>query len=123
VNYLESHFWKRAREWFNASRLAFLGFTIRACVVSLLFAYIFYILLKALFRFPGYWEYSASAIVVSGIAFTAVRYLSCGKVRLSNLFKYFYIPASGGMGVLVTNFFSENLVNFLGAIVSMLTAA
>ena len=80
--YLENKLWKHAREWFNNSRLAFLGFTIRSCVISLLFAYVFYLLLKAFFRFPGYWEYSLSAIAISAIVFSLVGYEVCGKVKL-----------------------------------------
>jgi hypothetical protein len=117
VDYVKNRLWAKAREWFNESGLAFMGFTIKSCVISLLLAYVFYILLKTLFRFPGYMAYSGTALLAALIVFSIVGYSLCGKsMRLSNFMKYFYIPATGGIGVLVANFFSENLVNFLGAV-------
>ena len=123
VDYIKNQLWVKARGWFQRSRLAFEGMSIKACAVSLTFAYVFYVLLKTLFRFPGYWEYPVLAILSSAVVFSIIGYFVCGpRIKLKSFFKYFYIPAGGGIGVLVANFISENLVNFLGAVMHLLYA-
>ena len=122
VSYVRNNLSARARNLFFGSWLSLLGFKIKTCIASVIFASAIYILLKGAVRFPAIWHVWLYTFIAVVVAFSVAGWWVSGKVKPMNFVKHYYIPALCGVLFFAFNVALDITINLIGAVFTLLAA-
>jgi hypothetical protein len=83
----------------------------------------FYVLAKAVFRFPTYWLYTVPLLLFALVSVLIAGYFAGGNVprnRWRLYYKRFYIPTFGALAIVAINTTLDFIINLSATIINLL---